>query len=168
MFPMLLRTVKVLIIVIVIVMVGVIVDVIDMKVLTLLIIRLIFRCSRCCQASYCGASCQKSHWKTHKKQVALQNYLFYSRTRNITQTNEHLGPRNSLSLFQCQCFTVQSIEGKGKGMVASRIINMVIFSSVYTLKAIGRVLILLPGRACSRGEGNVGCVAGRRSTTGGK
>ena len=52
-------------------------------------------------------------------------FVLQNRTRNITQTNEHLGQRNSLSLFQCQCFTVQSIEGKGKGMVASRVINMV-------------------------------------------
>jgi len=57
-----------------------------------LLILLCSRCSRCCQASYCGATCQKSHWKTHKK--------------------------------QCQCFSVQSLEGKGKGMVASRVINM--------------------------------------------
>ena len=115
MFPMLLRTVKVLVIVIVIVMVGVIVDVIDMKVLTLLIIRLIFRCSRCCQASYCGASCQKSHWKTHKKQVALQNYLFYSRTRNITQTNEQLGLKKSLSLFSVSVLHCAKHRGEREG-----------------------------------------------------
>ena len=28
------------------------------------------RCSRCKQASYCGASCQNAHWKRHKKKCA--------------------------------------------------------------------------------------------------
>ena len=63
------------------------------------------RCGRCGLVYYCNINCQKKHWKRHKTAVCG------------VYANEMI---SAWDVFQCACFSLRAIPGKGFGMIANR------------------------------------------------